>query len=222
MHACSVMSNSLQPHGPRAPSSSVHGILQARILECIAVPSPRGSSQPRDWTLVSYVSCIGRRVLYHQYHLGSPYFCPFMANVSSHVSRRTSDPQSTWAEQGHWMQTMTDPNRWSQHGTFGLWDRTSVHHSVFKTDVPACCWTLWSASCMVDMPTIKSIIKWQRRIRYRTWLNSRSTQHCMSIWLRVSWNLFLLSPPVLRLHTKFPMAAWLRNTNNNQSGRWFL
>jgi len=35
------------------PGSSVHGILQARILEWIAMPSSRGSSQPRDQTLVS-------------------------------------------------------------------------------------------------------------------------------------------------------------------------
>ena len=28
--------------------SSVHGILQARILEWVAIPSSRGSSQPRD------------------------------------------------------------------------------------------------------------------------------------------------------------------------------
>ena len=32
---------------------TVHGILQARILEWIAVPFSRGSSQPRDWTQVS-------------------------------------------------------------------------------------------------------------------------------------------------------------------------
>ena len=29
---------------------TVHGILQARILEWVAVPSSRGSSQSRDWT----------------------------------------------------------------------------------------------------------------------------------------------------------------------------
>ena len=44
------------------PGSSVHGILQARILEWVAMPSSRGSSQPRDQTRISYVSCIGRRV----------------------------------------------------------------------------------------------------------------------------------------------------------------
>ena len=43
------------------PSFSVHGILQARILEWVAIPFSRGSSQPRGRTLVS---CIGRWVLY--------------------------------------------------------------------------------------------------------------------------------------------------------------
>ena len=47
------------------------GILQARILEWVAMLSSRGSSRPRDRTHVSYVSCIGRRVLYHARHLGS-------------------------------------------------------------------------------------------------------------------------------------------------------
>ena len=50
-------------HSP--PESSVHEILQARILEWIAMPSFRGSSQPRDRTLISYVFCIDRQVLYH-------------------------------------------------------------------------------------------------------------------------------------------------------------
>ena len=43
------------------PGSSAHGILQARILEWAAMPSSRGSSQPRNWTHVSYVSCIAGR-----------------------------------------------------------------------------------------------------------------------------------------------------------------
>ena len=32
------------------------GILQARILEWAAMPSSRGSSQPRDWTQVSHIA----------------------------------------------------------------------------------------------------------------------------------------------------------------------
>ena len=35
------------------PGSSVNGILQARILEWVAIPSSRGSSQPSDQTQVS-------------------------------------------------------------------------------------------------------------------------------------------------------------------------
>ena len=38
------------------PGSSVHGILQARILEWVAVPFSRGSSQPRDQTQVSFIT----------------------------------------------------------------------------------------------------------------------------------------------------------------------
>ena len=45
--------------------SSVHGILQATILEWVAISSSRGSSQPRDWTRISCVFCVGGRILYH-------------------------------------------------------------------------------------------------------------------------------------------------------------
>ena len=47
------------------PGSSVHGILQARMLEWVAMPSSKGSFLLRDLTQISYVSCIGKRVLYH-------------------------------------------------------------------------------------------------------------------------------------------------------------
>ena len=44
------------------PGSSVHGILQARILEWAAISFSRGSFQPRDQTCIS---CIGRWILCH-------------------------------------------------------------------------------------------------------------------------------------------------------------
>ena len=48
------------------PGSSVPGILQAGILECVAVSSSRGSSRPRDRTQVSCVCLLHcRRILYH-------------------------------------------------------------------------------------------------------------------------------------------------------------
>ena len=53
--------------------SSVHGILQARVLEWVAISFFRGSSRPRDQTLVSHI--VGRR-FYHLSHQGSPICCP--------------------------------------------------------------------------------------------------------------------------------------------------
>ena len=53
------------------PVSSVHGILQARILEWVAMPSsvdlPDPGIEPE-----SYISCISGWVLDQQHHLGSP------------------------------------------------------------------------------------------------------------------------------------------------------
>ena len=54
------------------PVSSVHRILQARILEWVAMLSSRGSSQPRDQTPVSYVSLHWQADSLLLSHLGSP------------------------------------------------------------------------------------------------------------------------------------------------------
>ena len=69
-HTCACCTKSLQscptlcdPMDCSLPGSSVHGTLQARILEWVAMPSSRGSSRPRDRNRVSYVSCMGRQVL---------------------------------------------------------------------------------------------------------------------------------------------------------------
>ena len=45
-----------EPENCSLPGSSVHGILQARILACVAMPSSRGSLQPRDRTQVSHIA----------------------------------------------------------------------------------------------------------------------------------------------------------------------
>ena len=66
--ACYVHAKSLQscptlwdPIDWSPPGSSVHGILQARILEWVAISFSRGSSWPRNRTHVSYIACIGRQ-----------------------------------------------------------------------------------------------------------------------------------------------------------------
>ena len=43
--------------------SSIQGILQVRILQWVAIPSSRGSSQPRGWTLISMSSALAGRFL---------------------------------------------------------------------------------------------------------------------------------------------------------------
>ena len=43
--SCLILCN---PMDCNLPGSSVHGILQARILEWVMIPFSRGSSQPRD------------------------------------------------------------------------------------------------------------------------------------------------------------------------------
>ena len=59
------------PMDCRPPGSSVHGILQARIREWVAILSSRGSSQPRDRTHVSCGSSIAGG-FFTTSHQGSP------------------------------------------------------------------------------------------------------------------------------------------------------
>ena len=56
MYVCSVAQFCLTLRDPMhcsPPGSSVYGILQARTLEWVAMPSSKGSSRPRNWTQVS-------------------------------------------------------------------------------------------------------------------------------------------------------------------------
>ena len=54
---CPTLCNPMDKCSP--PGSSVHGILQARMLEWVAISFSRGSSRPRDQTQVSHIA--GRR-----------------------------------------------------------------------------------------------------------------------------------------------------------------
>ena len=56
---CPVLCN---PVDCSPPGSSVHRILQGKILQRVAISFSRGSSQPRDWTHISFT---GRQILYH-------------------------------------------------------------------------------------------------------------------------------------------------------------
>ena len=60
---CPTLSN---PMGCSLLGSSVHGISQSRMLEWVAIPFSRGSSQPKDWI---HISC--KQILYPLSHQGS-------------------------------------------------------------------------------------------------------------------------------------------------------
>ena len=58
LQSCSTLCDAME-WSP--PDSSVRGILQARILEWVTMPSSRGSFRPRNQTHISCVSCIAGR-----------------------------------------------------------------------------------------------------------------------------------------------------------------
>ena len=64
------------------PGSSVHGILQARILEWVAISFSRWSSWPRDWTWVS-------RLAGRPFNLWATREAPFVT-LTYHISKRIS------------------------------------------------------------------------------------------------------------------------------------
>ena len=109
------MSNSLRPNpvDRSPPGSSVHGILQARILEWVAMPSSRGSSWPRDRT---WGPCL----------------------VSPHLSGRLFTTSASWKAQ--WTLVTTCFPLWMKQWDSNdlSWDDTSLGMSLQKSSVEPC------------------------------------------------------------------------------------
>ena len=78
------------PRDCSPPGSSVHGIFQARVLEWVAISFSRGSSQLRDWTLVSCIAgrhftiWATREVL--KFHLSCALALTIMMDKESHLT----------------------------------------------------------------------------------------------------------------------------------------
>ena len=68
-HSCPTLCD---PIDCSLPDSSVCKILQERKMERIAISYFMGSFQPRDWTLISCISCLAQQILYHWCHLENP------------------------------------------------------------------------------------------------------------------------------------------------------
>ena len=69
------------------PGSSVCGISQARILEWVAISFSRGSSQHRDWSLVSWIA---GRLFYHLSHRGNHHNQKSTRNINSDIWQQAS------------------------------------------------------------------------------------------------------------------------------------
>ena len=96
--------------------SSVHGILQAKILEWVAMPSSRGSSRPRDWTQFSFISCIAGGFFTTE---------PWESWSTVHaVAKNLPAKQETW----FWSLGWEDP----------LEKEMAAHSSIFPWEIP---WT---------------------------------------------------------------------------------
>ena len=90
LQLCPTLCNAMD-YSP--PGSFHHGILQARILEWApCLPPGVDPPGPREQIHVSYISCIGRLVLYHKCHLGSP--------RHTHISPLGLNQTRHWFEKG--------------------------------------------------------------------------------------------------------------------------
>ena len=84
LQSCSTLCH---PINCRPPGSSVRGILQARILEWVLMPSSRGSSYPRDQTHISCGSCVAA---------GATGEAPEAVSVSQFSCSVMSDSMTPW------------------------------------------------------------------------------------------------------------------------------
>ena len=69
------------PMGCSPPGSTVHGILQARILEWVDIPFSRGSSLLGNWTWISPGLLHCMQILYHLSHQGIVFHCVCVCHI---------------------------------------------------------------------------------------------------------------------------------------------
>ena len=131
-----------------SPGSSVHGILQARILECIQGPTPElcppaGELRPPAGNLPApepepmspNVFCISRQVLCHACHLGSPGYLP-QAFKSLHFLggfQQYADDKRT-QENPFKTRIKREAGKHKEHDTAGKWNPWCSVNSKNKSE----------------------------------------------------------------------------------------
>jgi len=132
----SVVSDSLWPgldYSP--PGSSVHGILQARILEWVAIPFSRGSSQPRDWNWGSHIAgrCfiiwVTREAHVYTSYIAYMYFiCKYICFYTAYVEKAMAPHSSTLAWKIPWVE---EPGRLQSMGSLTVRHDWATSLSLF-------------------------------------------------------------------------------------------
>ena len=125
------------------PGTSVHGILQARLLQWVAMRYLRGSSRPRNQIHISSVSCTGKWILYH-FATGKPWGqkeAGLMRKTLETVRMLEQEPRGAWT--GLWPLFLKCPKgtRTSQCGP-----SAGTSHCVPGMD-PALTMTSWQVAC---------------------------------------------------------------------------
>ena len=99
--------------------------------------SSRVSLQPRDGTFIGYVSCIGRQVLYHQRHLGSPQLC--------RDNGRIAVRGGCWLSEPHSLDNCSTPlKNYTRLHIMALWShKMRTLRLRLTTTYPESSWVLW-------------------------------------------------------------------------------
>ena len=111
------------------PGPSIHGSFLARILEWVAISSFRGSSQPRDRTFISFVSCIGRWTVYHWATIESNQGS--VCNVGDEIKHRGQPHGSEFCGYCYHMKSfyqLISQQQLRKKGTYGLdaWKKLNI------------------------------------------------------------------------------------------------
>ena len=117
------------------PGSSVHGILQARILEWVVISFSRGSSRPRDQICIPCGSCIGRQILYHC----ATWEAPILLLILRHLQRRAFK-QHVYLEGRHLFKCQISPLDFifylKNRGKRKRWDSPNTCKPFLEGNVP--------------------------------------------------------------------------------------
>ena len=112
------------PMDSSQPGSSIHGIFQAKILECVAISFSRGSSWPRDRI---WVSCIGGRHFNLWATREAPVFPVVMYECENWTIKKTEHWRIDAFELWCWRRLLRAP-----------WTVRRSNQSILKETSPGC------------------------------------------------------------------------------------